>query len=387
VEPDADQEYLASHERYRTLRADPGLPTDDGGTRILTRHADVTEALREVEVFGGSMGYNADLPEEEQILPSIPEPRHGQIRRVINGVIAPHRLKPVEPYVRDLTQEILSEIVTGAPVDVVPSLVDVVPTRAMTFTFGIPEDQAARFGRMSDEMVERQVKVVENGLGGIHPEFTGYVEAIVADRRRMADPPDDLITRLMQAEIDGEPLSDTAVRTQLMIMILAGNETTRNLLGNLVYSLARAPELFAELRRDPSTVADALVDESLRLDAPVQMLFRTCMRPTAIGDVALDEGQVNMLCLGSANRDSAVFEDPDTFRLDRANVREHLAFGVGPHVCPGSTLARMEARIVLEELADRVSAIRPARGYEPEFGTFFVTKGLSHLWLELDPAA
>jgi cytochrome P450 len=288
--------------------------------------------------------------------------------------------------VRDLTQEILSGIVTGEAVDVVPTLVDVVPTRAMTFTFGIPESDAARFGRMSDEMVERQVRVVENGLGGIHPEFTGYVDRIVADRRRVADPPDDLITRLMEAEIDGEPLSDTAIRTQLMILILAGNETTRNLLGNLVYSLARAPELFAELRRDPSTVADALVDESLRFDAPVQMLFRTCMRPTAIGDTELDEGQVNMLCLGSANRDSAMFDDPDEFRLGRPNVRDHLAFGVGPHVCPGATLARMEARIVLEELADRVAAIRLAPGREPEFGSFFVTKGLNHLWLELDPA-
>lgn len=385
MQPDLDHDYHAAHERYAALRAEPGVPVDRSGLRMLTRHDDVSQALREVEVFGGSMGYNPDLPEEEQILPSIPEPRHGLIRRVINGVIAPHRLKPVEPYVRDLTREILGELVTGAPVDVVPTLVDVIPTRAMTFTFGIPEEDAPRFGRMSDEMTASQADVVNVGIGGLHPEFTAYVDALVASRRQMADPPDDVITRLIRADIEGEPLSDVAVRTQMMILILAGNETTRNLLGNLLYSLARAPELFEELRRDPATVADALIDESLRLDAPVQMLFRTCMRPTTVADTAIDQGEVAMVCLGSANRDTAKFEEPDEFRLDRPNAREHLSFGVGPHVCPGATLARMEVRVVLEELAERVGAIRLA-DQAPEFGTFFVTKGLDHLWLELEPA-
>lgn len=386
VEPDEDRTYLEAHERYAALRAEPGLPVGMGGTRTVTRHEDVAHVLREVWDFGGSMGYNPDLPEEEQILPSIPEPRHGMIRRVINGVIAPHRLKPVEPYVRDLTRRTLDEIVTGEPVDVVPALVDPIPARAMTFTFGIPERDADRFRRMSDEMVENQTAMMTTGIGGLHPEFSRYVDEIIAERRRMADRPDDVLTRLIEADIEGEPLSPVAVRTQMMILILAGNETTRNLLGNLLYSLARSPELFAELRRDPGTAAEAIVEESLRLDAPVQSLFRTCMKPTAVAGTELEPGATVQLCLGSANRDGSRFTDADEFRIDRPNPRDHLSFGTGPHICPGATLARMEARVVLEELAARVGAIRLAPEQAPAFHEFFVARGLRHLWLQLDPA-
>jgi len=386
VEPDEDRKYLSAHERYTMLRAQTGLPVGMGGTRTVTRHDDVDHVLRQIWDFGGSMGYNPDLPEEEQILPSIPEPRHGRIRRVINGVIAPGRLKPVEPYVRDLTRQILTEIVTGKTVDVVAALVDPIPVRAMTFTFGIPEGDADRFRRMSDEMVENSTEVMTTGIGGLHPEFSSYVDELVAERRRITVRPNDVLTRLIEADIEGEPLSPIAVRTQMMILILAGNETTRNLLGNLLYSLARAPELVAELRRDPTTVADAIVQESLRLDAPVQSLFRTCLKPTTVGDTGLDAGNVVQVCLGSANRDSTKFDDPDEFRIDRANQRDHLSFGSGPHICPGATLARMEGRIVLEELADRVSAIRLAPDQPPEFSQFFVARGLKHLWLQLEPA-
>lgn len=386
MEPDEDRDYVAAHEQYTALRAQPGLPVGMGGTRTVTRHEDVSHVLREVWDFGGSMGYNPDLPEEEQILPSIPEPRHGLIRRVINGVIAPHRLKPVEPYVRELARSILTEIATGETVDVVPTLVDPIPARAITFTFGIPERDSDRFRRMSDEMVENSTSVMTTGIGGLHPEFSAYVDEIITERRAMADRPDDVITRLIEADIEGEPLSPIAVRTQMMILILAGNETTRNLLGNLLYSLARAPELFDELRRDPTNVAEAIVEESLRLDAPVQSLFRTCMKPTSVQDTELAADDIVQVCLGSANRDDAKFDDPDEFRIDRPNPREHLSFGVGPHICPGATLARMEARVVLEELADRVGTIRLAPDRAPEFSQFFVARGLKHLWLQLDPA-
>ena len=381
-----DEQYRAAHERYAVCRRQATLPQDDGGTRVVTRHEDVSQVLRNVDVFGGTFGYDASKPEEEQLLPSIPEPRHGAVRRVINGVIAQHRLAPVEVYVRNMVGSILDDVVGVGPVDLVPALVDPVPTHAMAFTFGIPEQDAPAFGRMSDELLERQFELAGVDIGGVHRELTRYVEALVADRRATAEPPDDVITRLIQADIEGEPLSDVAVRTQMMMLILAGNETTRNLLGNLCYSLARAPELYAELRRDPGTIAGALIEESLRIDAPVQLLFRTCMAPATIGTTELAPPEVVQLCLGSANRDSAKFDDPDEFRLDRPNPRDHLAFGTGPHVCPGATLARMEVRVVLEELAQRVGAIRLVPEHRTEFNQVFFARGMRHLWVELDPA-
>ena len=380
-----DADYQGTHADYAELRRQPGLPKDDHGTRTVTRYDDVAFALKNVDVFGGTLGYDASIPEEQQILPSIPEPRHGQVRRVINGVIAPHRLTNVEPFVSDLTQELLSEIVGAGPVDLVPALVDPIPTRAMAFVFGIPQADAARFGEMSDEFLAAQGRIMDGGIGGVHPEFTAYVEALIEDRRQEQDPPDDVITRLLQADLDGAPLSDAAVRTQMMMLIMAGNETTRNLLGNILYTLARQPDLYRELRRDPDLVS-AVIEESLRMDAPVQMLFRTCMRPTAMDAEQLDSGDQVMLCLGSGNRDDTYFTDPDEFVLGRPNPRDHLSFGVGPHVCPGATLARMEVRVALERFVDAVDSITLLPEPAPAFNPVFFARGVKSLWVDLAPA-
>jgi cytochrome P450 len=190
------------------MRAEEGLPKDTGGTRVVTRYDDVSFALKNVETFGGTLGYNPDLPPDEQILPSIPEPRHSKVRRVINGVIAPHRLAPVAPFVSALSEQLLQKIIGVGPVDLVPTLVDPIPTEAMAFVFGIPREEAARFGEMSDEFLERQFRIVHSGIGAVHPEFTRYVEALIADRKNESEPPDDVITRLLHADLDGEPLSD-----------------------------------------------------------------------------------------------------------------------------------------------------------------------------------
>jgi cytochrome P450 len=382
---EGDETYLEAHERYGQMRAEDGLPTDAGGTRIVTRYDDVSSALKNVDSFGGTLGYNPELPDDVQILPSIPEPRHGKVRRVISGVIAPHRLAPVEPFVAALSEQLLSKIIGLGPVDLVPSLVDPIPTEAMAFVFGIPREDAARFGQMSDEFLEAQFRIVDSGIGAVHPEFTRYVEALIAARKDETDPPDDVITRLLRADLDGEPLSDVAVRTQMMMLIMAGNETTRNLLGNTLLTLARCPDVFAAMKRDPAVV-DVIIEESLRFDAPVQMLFRTCMRPTTLDTTDLAERDQVQLCLGSANRDSGHYESPDEFRIDRENPRDHLSFGIGPHVCPGATLARMEVRIVLEHLAKMVESIRFLPEPPPTFNPTFFACGVKSLWVELHPA-
>jgi hypothetical protein len=338
-----------------------------------------------VDSFGGTLGYNPELPDDVQILPSIPEPRHGKVRRVISGVIAPHRLAPVEPFVAALSEQLLSKIIGLGPVDLVPSLVDPIPTEAMAFVFGIPREDAARFGQMSDEFLEAQFRIVDSGIGAVHPEFTRYVEALIAARKDETDPPDDVITRLLRADLDGEPLSDVAVRTQMMMLIMAGNETTRNLLGNTLLTLARCPDVFAAMKRDPALV-DIIIEESLRFDAPVQMLFRTCMRPNTLDTTDLAERDQVQLCLGSANRDSGHYESPDEFRIDRENPRDHLSFGIGPHVCPGATLARMEVRIVLEHLAKMVASIRFLPEPPPTYNPTFFACGVKSLWVELYPA-
>ncbi len=380
-----DTVYEKTNERLGQMRVKPGLPTDARGTRIVTRYDDIAVALKNVDTFGGTLGYNPEVPADEQILPSIPEPRHGRVRRVINGVIAPHRLASVEPFVAELSEQLLTKIVGVGPVDLVPTLVDPIPTEAMAFVFGIPREDAARFGQMSDEFLEAQYRIVDAGISAVHPEFTRYVEALIADRRNEVSPPDDVITRLLEADLDGEPLSDRAVRTQMMMLIMAGNETTRNLLGNALFTLARCPDVFAAMKED-SAMVDVVVEESLRLDAPVQMLFRTCMRPFALDGTDLAESDQVQLCLGAANRDEQHYESANEFRLDRSNPRDHLSFGTGPHVCPGATLARMEVRVVLERLAQMVDTITFLPEPPPTFNPVFFARGVKSLWVELKPA-
>jgi cytochrome P450 len=170
----------------------------------------------------------------------------------------------------------------------------------------------------------------------------------------------------------------------MMMLIMAGNETTRNLLGNTLLTLARCPHVFAAMKRD-STAVDVIIEESLRFDAPVQMLFRTCMRPTTLDTTDLAESEQVQLCLGSANRDGRHYERPGEFRIDRENPRDHLSFGIGPHVCPGATLARMEVRIVLEHLAKMVESITFLPEPPPTFNPTFFACGVKSLWVELHP--
>ncbi|MGH7286416.1 MAG: cytochrome P450 [Myxococcota bacterium] len=242
----------------------------------------------------------------------------------------------------------------------------------------------SRFARWSDELLERQGQsdLEHTGMAGAHPEFADYVDQGITRRLASAAPPDDVVSRLLFSEVQGERLSPRMVRTQTMFLIVAGNETTRNLMGNCVHRLARDPALFERLRREPGMVP-ALIEETLRLDSPVQLLARTCTRPIELEGVQIEAGERVLFHLASANRDEACFEDPASFRLDRPNAREHVAFGAGAHVCPGAYLARMETRVVLEQLVARVEKLSLAPGYAWDPNPVFWALGPRTLRLSL----
>ena len=380
-----DEQYQAAHADWAAARSEPALRVDAGGTRAVVRFDDVAAVLRDVETFVGSLGNQDALPPDEQILQWIREPRHSKLRRVVNGVIAPHRLEQVGPFITKLAGELLEGIVGRGPVDLIPALVDPLPTRTIAHVFGIPEDDAIRFGEMSDEFLARQSDLLNRTIGDVHPEFTAYVEALVAARRAMSNPPDDVITRLIEAEIDGEALSDASIRTQMMMLIIAGNETTRNLLGNMFLTLARCPDLYGRLRDEPA-LADRVIEESLRYDSPVQLLFRKCDHATQLDQTPLTAGDGVMLCVGSANRDERHYENPEEFSVDRPNARDHLAFGTGPHICPGASLARMEARLALHTFVEKVEAIALVEHHDPALNPVFWARGVRSLEVELTPA-
>jgi cytochrome P450 len=219
------------------------------------------------------------------------------------------------------------------------------------------------------------------------PDFAAYVDDRIDERLALprAHWPEDGLTHILTAEIDGVPLSRVAVRTQLMFLLGAGSETSRDLIGGLLHDLAADPALYARVRAD-RTLVPAAIEEALRLWAPTQFMVRRCLAPIEISGHELDEGDVVLIGLASANRDETVFADPESFDVDRANLRHHLTFGSGPHVCPGAVLARTEARYAVEAFLDRFehAAIAPG-GFEPIPSAMFCGPKTLRLLLHAGP--
>jgi cytochrome P450 len=368
-------------------RAAGGVTETSAGYYVATA-AGVQAGLRDVEKFVGSFMDTSGLAEEDTVVSAIPEPRHGRIRRIINTVIAVHRTIQAEPFIRTEAGRLVDTAVRAAasgPVDLVAGVVDPLPSTVIAHMLGVPVDHQERFRVWSDELLEAQSAGVSAPLADFHPAFAAYIQQQIDQRRTMTEPPDDIITRFLLTDVEGEFLSDAAICTQTMNLIIAGNETTRNLIGNCLYTLATSPDLYARVRADRQLVPN-VVEESLRFDAPVQVLGRAVLADTEIEGFPLGKGDRVVFGLASANRDERVHDEPDEFRLDRPRVRDHVAFGYGPHICPGASLARLETVAVLETFCDRVAEFRLIHDFEPEPNPVFWAHGHRRLPAILTPA-
>jgi cytochrome P450 len=393
-----DPDPVARHAALRELRATGSVVPIAGldGVVAAVRFDSVGAGLRRVEEFGGSAAQDG-LPEADTNIAGIREPRHGQLRRIINSVVAFHKSQRIEPYLQDLTARLLDALLVDAAaagvagVDAMKGLADAVPPAAMAHLLGFPEADSLAYYGWADEIGTRFQVAAAGGtslsMGDACPDFAAYVDARIDER--LAQPrdewPEDALTRFLVTEVDGERLEPRAIRTQIMFMIGAGSDTTRNLIGNLLYRLAVAPDAYAALRADRGLV-DVAVEEALRLDAPAQFLVRTCLRDTELCDAQLIAGQRVFVCIGSGNRDETVFDAADQFRLDRT-TRDHLTFGTGSHICPGAALARLEARTVLRVFVDRVESFALAPGYEFDAVPSAMLQGPKTLFLVIEGAA
>jgi len=336
---------------------------------LLTTHADVKSAVRDVESFITSYREpGVVVPDEEQLLPEMPEPRHGKVRRIVNAVVGWHKAVRMEGFIRDLAHEYLDGLLARGGGDLVTEYAAPIPINVMAEMLGVPRSDWPLFRQWSDEVVQGEY-VNKNrtergeGFGGGHPEFAAYVDDLIRARTASADRPDDVVTRLIHTEIDGLRLTPVEIRTQLISLILGGNETTRHLIANLLARIATDPELLDRLHGDPELVA-AAVDESLRLEPPVHQMIRTVQVPVDRFGPAMARGDKIVYAVASANRDETVFPEPDRWRLDRDNGTQHLAFGDGPHICPGQAIARLEGRVTTEVFVERVGAVAPVAGWE-----------------------
>ena len=368
---DVDPERRA--EAFRALRGEGGLvpfPGLSGIVAAVTYEA-VDAGLRSVNNFVGSAGSDG-IPNEDRMISGMEEPLHGKVRRIINSVVAIHRSQKIEPFLEDLAARLVDGMLREAsegPVDLIAHLAEPIPPIAMAKLFGFPEEDArSYYGWIRESGIKFQ-EAASQGRSIAIEESSEGLSAYVAERieERLARPqaewPEDALTRFLTTDVDGERLSLKNIKAQIMFMIGAGAETTRNTIGNLFYRLGCDPATYAALRADRSLLDD-VIEETLRIDPPAQWMVRTCTQPIELGGQFVESGQRVFMCIGSGNRDEGVHEAPDEFRIDRESYN-HLAFGSGPHVCPGAPLARMEIRAAVRAFLDRVESYRLAEpGYD-----------------------
>lgn len=383
--PTTSVERLEAFAKLRSTGSLHRLPT---GQWFAVGYRAVEQGLKSVDHFVGSFGDTGSLAEDQQILAAIPEPRHGKIRRIVNSVFAYHHARAVEVWARTLADQLLAAALDRQAreghVCLMESLARPLPSAVIAHLLGVPSEDHDTFARWSDETLalQSQTDGPNRPLAEIHPDFGEYLRGQVAQRRDDPDAPDDLITRLLRAEVDGERLTERAVRTQLMFLIMAGNETTRNLIGNVFRRFTESPELLAAVRADADKI-DPLIEETLRLDSPVQLLARTCTKPIELDGTSIEVGDRVLFSVASANRDAAQFDRPDAFDLERVRPRDHIGFGAGPHVCPGAFLARLETRIAVESLLQRVSTLAYAASHVPDQNPVFWANGPQRLDVKL----
>lgn len=368
--PDPELRYAA----FAELRAQcPVHAMPAGMGHMAVSYPAVATGLRSIESFGGSAAQDG-LPEEDTTVAGILEPRHLQIRRIVNKVVSVHASQQIERYLDGFTRDLASAMlhVTDTEqrqIEVMSAFVEPIPPAAMARLLGFPEEDSKQYYVWGADLGIRIGEAAATGrsmaLRDGCPQMASYIEDRIALRRATpeAEWPNDALTRFLTTAVDGERLSDRAVVTQIMFSIGAGSDTTRNTLGSMLYRLARAPELYAQLRADRSLIEPA-VEEALRLDSPAQFLVRRCLVDSFdLEGTTLTEGEKIFLSIGSANRDGDRFADPDSYDFRRPYVRDHLAFGNGPHTCPGATLARTEMRIAINTWCDVVEKFELTPGY------------------------
>jgi cytochrome P450 len=340
---------------YAALREHaPLYRNDDLGFWALSRHADVLNAFREAELFSSADGVSLDPaatgPHASKVMSflAMDDPRHFRMRSLVTKGFTPRRVAALEARVREITRSHLDAAASGGTLDFIDDLAGKVPMDVVSELLGVPEPDRAELRRLADLVVHR-----EDGVFDVPPaaadaslQLIVYYLALIEDRRKQRQ--DDLTSVLLDVDIDGVHLTDEELCGFLFLMVVAGNETTTKLLGNMWWWANEHPEQKQRVLSGEVSVLQ-WVDETLRFDASSQVIARTLRQDTSMHGEQLRKGERVLLLIGSGNRDVRVFSNPDVYDLGR-DTAELLSFGGGRHYCLGASLARLEAKVVMEEL-------------------------------------
>ena len=367
LDPETRRDPYALYERGR--REHPVFVHEGLPLRVASvfRYADVQAILRDDETWSNSFPLNRQL--QEAFEDDVPPPsmlgtdgaEHARLRGLVNKAFTPRIVQRLEPRMHAIAEELLDAALEAGEVDLIQALTYPLPVTVIAEIIGIPPGDRARFKGWSDEAVASLGLVFLGGFDRervarqrrLFDEMRGYFIPLAEERRR--HPQEDLLTGLVQAEHEGSRLSHEEMLQMLVLLLVAGNETTTTLIGNTALALLEHPDVEKRLRED-AALLPAAIDEVLRFSSPVQFDPRRATRRVELHGATLEENDYVLCWLGSANRDEAVFERPEVFDVDRAR-NPHLAFGFGTHFCLGANLARLETRVAVGALLARTRGI------------------------------
>jgi cytochrome P450 len=354
---------------YGRLRAAaPVLHEPGSGLWMLLDYAGVWQALNDHDAFssraapkGGALDW----------LIFFDPPRHTKLRALVSRAFTPRSVAALEPRIRELSRELLDQAVERGEMDLAADYAFPLPQLVIAEMLDVPAADRPRFRRWNDVVLD----MIHTAQGGAEADrAVGEFRAAVAEigaylagqlQERRAAPRDDLLTRLVEAEVDGERLTEKDIVSFFQLLLVAGSETTTNLITNAVLCLLENPDQLARLRAAPELLPSA-IEEVLRYRSPLQAVFRQTRRDVALHGQVIPADRLVFVMVGSANRDPRQFPDADRFDIAR-DPNPHVGFGHGPHFCLGAPLARLEARVALTDLLGRLRGLARADGgpWEP----------------------
>ncbi|AMO59490.1 cytochrome P450 [Mycolicibacterium phlei] len=353
---------------YKRLRDEaPLYRNEELGFWALSRHADVLAGFRNSTTLSNKFGVSLDPasrgPHASKTMSflAMDDPDHLRLRTLVSKGFTPRRIRELEPRVTEIANQHLDTMLdkarSGETVDYVDDFAGKLPMDVISELMGVPEPDRAQLRAWADAVMHREEGVTDVPPAAVEASINliVYYQGMVAERRRT--PTDDLTTALLEAEIDGDRLTDDEILGFMFLMVIAGNETTTKLLANAMFWGHRNPDQVAPLYDDLDRIPE-WVEETLRYDTSSQILARTVVGDLTLYDTRIPEGDVLLLLPGSAHRDERVFDDPDRFLIGRDIGSKLMSFGSGAHFCLGAHLARMEGRVALAELFKRI------RGYQ-----------------------
>lgn len=370
---------------------------------LISRHSDVMAVLKDPARFSSRHNLDFPIPLPPEVLDvmsqGFPEaaglfnndpPGHTRVRSLFNQAFTPRRIGQMEPQIRALAHELIDRFASVGQADLVAQFAHPLPMTVIADLLGVPREDMVQVKAWHDHSLSLNVpdQSLDAQLAAARSQvaYQHYYAAMIEDRRM--HPRDDLVSAMVHARFeDAEPFTVPEMITQLIILLAAGHETTTSMISNLVRLLLEHPDQWRAIDAQPNLIA-AAIEETIRFEAPVQMEPRVATEDVELGGALIRKGDRVYVMYASANRDTALVDAPDQYNIYRARPNHHVGFGYGIHFCIGAVLARLEGRVALETLRERLPNLRLVPGYTRIYAPSFFFRGPAEVLVEWDqPAA